>query len=148
MSKTIPLWECQVNWDDTDNYTDANVIPLVAKQQVGLMRYLETLRENKDLILAVYPRPESTGRRQRGYWFGVVMPILVMEMGWEEKEIEDFLLAEFSRDHITGKVIRISGMNKAWMSKFIERVIRWAATENGIYIPSSRKVRPGKQGIL
>ena len=75
---------------------------------------------------------------QNRYYWGVVIEILAEEFGYEREEMHEALKMKFLRKHDDTKLPTVGStarMNTAQFSDYIDRVMRWAATDYSIYIP-------------
>ncbi len=119
--------------------------------------YIQELDEGKKWQVEISKFVDSKSARQLGYLFGVIFPTI-------QKHIEDSCGDHYSTDNLyqwfldaaaphavvevsgVPKVVRKSAskMNVKEMSEFIDFILRHAATEMDLYIPSPEIGQPDR----
>lgn len=119
------------------------------------------LREFDGKIVEVFiqEREEETTDNQRGYFFGVIVRKVCMNMeqfgGWSATEIYEFFCGlflsepksfKYKKKSIVVSITRsLSKLNKKETSIFIQKVINWLAQECGVEVPEPSLFYIGKE---
>ena len=96
--------------------------------------------------ISVTPIKNNRSDLQNKYYWGCVLPMISQEAGYEDDEMHEVLLAQFStkitikstKDKRKRRTVpkRSSRMTTAEFSEYVEKVRRFAATFYGINIPN------------
>ena len=81
--------------------------------------------------------------RQNRYWWGVAVPLIAHELGYDKHEHESVHYALVSKcfgvthDVSLGEIpkVKSSHLNREQFSELMEWAVRWAASELGIVVP-------------
>jgi hypothetical protein len=104
----------------------------------GWLRSLEGLPV--DVVVKVQDRRSDS---QNKWWWGVAVPLIAYELGYDKHELEAVHYALVSKcfgvkpDRLLGEVpnVRSSHLTTVQFSELMEWAVRWAAQEMGIMVP-------------
>lgn len=98
-------------------------------------RYIFTLEG--PVTLEIKKVKQGRSLNQNSYYWGVVVPILASDLGYEVEEMHEALKWKFLRvnDKELPTVRSTAKLSKGEFVEYIDRIIRWAATEYQIIIP-------------
>ena len=111
----------------------------IAEFPEQLQAYLYSL-EGKKICCTFKKRSKPQSDQQRGYYWGVVLPIISLYLGYETDEMHDIFKEKFLKvpcNSLIGyKIGSTSKLTTAEYSDFLSRVITFASTDLGCIIPS------------
>lgn len=108
--------------------------------------YIAHLGQNIEVEVIVRKRRKKRSLAENNYYWGVVIAMLVIEMGLEDKQVHEFLKKEFllQEIEIKGKMYKIirstTDLSTVEMEQYLERVRTWAATELSCRIPLPNEI--------
>jgi hypothetical protein len=99
--------------------------------------------EGQHVDVVVRAHRERRSDRQNKYWWGIVIPIISHELGYDKHEHDAVHYALVSKcfgvrqDAKLGEVpnVRSSHLTTVQFTELIDWAVRWAATEYGIEVP-------------
>ncbi len=95
--------------------------------------------EGKRIELSIQLERNSRTLSQNAYYWGVVVEILAEHFGYETDEMHEALKFKFLKKH--GDILVTVGSTAKLSTKefgeYLDKVIRWAAEEYQVVIPSS-----------
>lgn len=103
--------------------------------------YLSGL-EGKRVELTLQKERKSRTLSQNAYYFGVVIEILGQHFGYEPDEMHEALKLKFLKKHEDSDLVTVGSTTKlttAEFGEYLDKIIRWAATEYQCYIPSAEE---------
>jgi hypothetical protein len=137
----VPVFNCRVKGGNLD------ILPY---EKVRIQRFVQAMPEGTrlELILRKYKRLVTND--QRGYYWGVVVPILAEYFGHDNKQdMHEDLKIYFNpaqsrinpEDIVGGSTTKLSSENfYGAENSYVKRIVRWAAQEYGINIPDPDEV--------
>jgi hypothetical protein len=118
--------------------------------KLRMLKWLDTIKEGTRLEVIIRPAKKRVTNDQRGYYWGVVIPILAEYFGHDNKDDihEDLKLyfnpiqSRINPDNIVGGSTTSMSANKFYGAEnsYVKRIVRWAAQEYGIDIPDPDEV--------
>jgi hypothetical protein len=110
----------------------------------GWLRSLEGV----SVDVVVKPHVEKRSDQQNRWWWGVAVPLIAYELGYDKHELEAVHYALVSKcfgvkpDRLLGEVpnVRSSHLTTVQFSELMEWAVRWAALEMGITVPLPNEV--------
>lgn len=105
--------------------------------------YLKTLAGQR-VDVVVRPHREKRSDRQNRWWWGIAVPLIAHELGYDKHEHEELhyaLVALCFGTHHDEKLnmpipnARSSQLTTTQFSELMEWAVRWAAQEHGIVVP-------------
>ena len=112
-------------------------------------RWIETIKDGTSIEIIIRPAKKRVTNDQRGYYWGVVVPIIAEYFGYDKDEAHEALKAEFNpvpskinpNQKIGGSTTKLSAEEfYRGETSYVERIVRWAAVEYGIDIPAPNEV--------
>ena len=108
------------------------------------MRYLVYLSglEGKRVEVCIRKQRSQRSLQQNAYYWGVIIEVLADHFGYEKDELHEALKFKFLRTH-EGELPSVKSTTKLSTKEFgeyVDRVIRWAATEHSVYVPDPGQV--------
>lgn len=103
----------------------------------------------KKVELVLRKRKSKRSLNQNAYYWSVVVEILGKYFGYEPEEMHEALKFQFLRitnDKGLVSVMSTSKLSTDKFSQYVNRVVRWAAQEYGVYIPDPNEA--AWQGIM
>jgi len=103
------------------------------------------------LTISKYRKSRTTGKEgegsnQNGYLFGVVLPILCAELGYQPEDMKVLLQIMFLRTGGTDALPEFRGTSELsateW-EEFMTSIRNWASAELNIYIPTPNEAEGG-----
>jgi len=113
-------------------------------------RYLVQLSalNGKKIELILRKRRSQRSLQQNSYYWGVVIEILSKHFGYDPEEMHEALKFHFlkissdkSPDLVSVK--STTRLSTDEFNEYVNRVVRWAAQEYGVFIPDPRQVEYG-----
>ena len=116
--------------------------------KTAISRWCMTFKTGSHVEIIIRKHREKVTDPQRGYYFGVAIPILANHFGYDKEEMHEEMKLMFNP--IPSKIdpSRTIGGSTTKMStveffsdqdSYVERICRWAASEHGVYIPPPEK---------
>lgn len=112
--------------------------------------WVSTFKNGTKLDIIIRKQKTKSTNLQRGYYFGVVIPILADYFGHDNPEdMHEDLKLKFNpvkskidpNKIIGGSTTKLSTVEFfSAEDSYIERIVRWAAMEFSIYIPPPKKI--------
>lgn len=104
--------------------------------------------EGSDVDVIVRRHTRRRTADQNRYWWGVAVPLIAQELGYDKHEHEAVHYALVSKcfgvtqDKTLGELpkVRSSHLTTAQFSELMEWAVRWAATELGMQLPLPNEV--------
>jgi hypothetical protein len=101
--------------------------------------------EGKRVKITVAQVKNTRSLNQNSYYWGVVVPILADYCGYTHDEMHDAMRIKFLsiRSTESAKLSTIRSTSKLTTSEFadfVDQIMRWAATDLSVYIPSPGEV--------
>lgn len=114
------------------------------RERNARLAYFRTLAGKPVEITVRKTRSKRTDLQNR-YYFGIVVALLSEATGYEPDEMHELMAMKFLRiedDPLTGspRRKRTPKTDTAEFAEYVNQVIRFAAVELGLYIPSSDEV--------
>lgn len=116
---------------------------LAIADKSGFQKYLNTLLGEVEITVRKYRDQRS--ERQNNYYWGVVVPLLAQETGYDAESMHEILKAKFLMQSysLKGEHIRAgrstTTLDTVEFNEYTEDIRRWAA-EWGINIPQPNEV--------
>ncbi len=101
--------------------------------------YLSGL-EGQRVELTLKKERHSRTLSQNAYYWGVVIEILSEHFGYEPDEMHEALKIKFLKKHEDSNLVTVSSTAKLSTEEFgeyLDKIMRWAATEYQCYIPEA-----------
>lgn len=97
--------------------------------------------EGKEFQESLQRKVEKRTDQQNKYYWSVVIKVLGNHFGYEPEEMHEALKFQFLRTHDDKlpSVKSTTKLNTAEFVDYIDRIMRWAASEHGCYIPSANE---------
>jgi hypothetical protein len=107
----------------------------------GLLRLHLLRMVGKPVEVTVRLAKKTRTNRQARYYFGVVVPLIAEQCGYDKQEMHELLAMRFLRvedDPVTGAPRRkhTPDTDTREFAEYVDACIRFAAQELGVYIPS------------
>ena len=127
----------------TAEVSETGKLELPATTRRDFARYVKTLKGKRVVVSVKEDRPTRSQAANR-WWWGVCVPLIAYELGYDKHEHERVHYALVSKcfgvtiDPKLGTEVpnvRSSKLNTAQFSELMEWAVRFAATEWGIVIP-------------
>jgi len=98
--------------------------------------------EGKEVEMRLTVVRKNRSLNQNAYFHGVILPLISDHTGYEPEEVKDILKQMFLLidDGKYPRTRHTSDLDTAEMAHFIDRCIRWAATELNVVIPDPEQV--------
>jgi len=120
---------------------------VIYDRPADFVNWLSTLN-GKRVVVRVEPRKVRRSVEQNAYWWGVVVPIIAEDLGWDRHEHDALhysLLHEcFGYTEKNGLRVPIktasSKLSVDEFTQLIEWAVRWAAVEHHIVVPLPNEV--------
>lgn len=116
----------------------------------SISRWCQTFKSGSHVDITIRKHKEKRTNEQNRYYFGVVIPILADQFGYDNPEdIHADLKRLFNPieskimpgETIGGTTTTLSTVEfMAADDSYVERICRWAATEHGVFIPPPEKI--------
>lgn len=110
-------------------------------------RYLVQLSalNGKKIELILRKRRSQRSIQQNSYYWGVVIEILSGHFGYESEEMHEALKIHFLkfRSDKAPDLVSVKSTTRLSTDEFneyVNRIVRWAAQEHGVFIPDPRQV--------
>lgn len=111
-------------------------------------RFMKDLEghEGKDVYISVTLPKTIRSEQQNKYYWGVVIKLLVEEIGHDKDEVHEimshmFLRRELELDGVIYAVgTSTTKLNTKEMEEYLEDIRRWAAVERNMYIPLPNEI--------
>ena len=126
---------------------------MLDRERASFLRWVSTFKNGQKLELVVRKWKEKRTEDQNRYYWGVVIPILADHFGHDTPEaMHEDLKREFNpvQSRIDpGKTVGGTTTTLSTVDFFsaddsyIERIVRWAATEHSVFIPPPEKIEGG-----
>lgn len=122
---------------------DGSGLTFDGAQRFRRQGYLRTLAGQRVDVI-VRPHRERRSDRQNRWWWGVAVPLVAQELGYDKHDHEELHYALVAlcfgthRDEKLGLDVpnaRSSALTTAQFSELMEWAVRWAAQQYGIEIP-------------
>ena len=116
----------------------------------SISRWCQTFKSGSHVDITIRKHKEKRTNEQNRYYFGVVIPILADQFGYDNPEdihadlkrlfnpIESKIMPGETIGGTTTKLSTVEFM--AADDSYVERICRWAATEHGVFIPPPEKI--------
>ena len=116
----------------------------------SISRWCQTFKSGSHVDITIRKHKEKRTNEQNRYYFGVVIPILADQFGYDNPEdihadlkrlfnpIESKIMPGETIGGTTTKLSTVEFM--AADDSYVERISRWAATEHGVFIPPPEKI--------
>lgn len=103
--------------------------------------YIASL-EGKEIQESLGKKIERRTDQQNKYYWSVVVAILGNHFGYEPEEMHEALKFQFLRTHddTLPSVRSTTKLSTAEFVDYIDRIMRWAASEYQVYIPEANEV--------
>lgn len=114
---------------------------LVLDSPAALQGYLAGMNGRVQVTVKSFKRNRSTN--QNSYYWGVVIKLLAMELGYDTEECHEAMKWQFLRVEHDGKpptVRSTTALDTAEFSEYCEKVKQFAAVEFGVVIPDPDQV--------
>lgn len=121
------------------------------KKSIAL--WISTFKDGTKLDIVIRKHKGKRTNEQNRYYWGVVIPILADFFGHDNSEdIHEDLKLKFnpiqskidSTKKIGGSTTKLSTVDfYSAEDSYIERIVRWSASEYGVYIPPPKKAEKG-----
>lgn len=140
-----PIFTGKINYYST--YQGLPVGTFVPDSQQAYENYLSSLKDKRVEVIIRKERSERS-LNQNSYYWGVVVQLIADHTGYEPEEAHEALKVKFLSDPKADKhgLLRIRSTTKLSTVEFndyLNRVVRWAAQELGVYIPDPSHVEGG-----
>jgi len=126
---------------------------MLDREKTALKRWISTFKNGTKLEMIVRKFKEKRTDEQNRYYWGVVVPILRLHFGHDNSEsMHEDLKREFNpvkskidpQKIVGGTTTKLSTVDFfSADDSYVERIVRWAATEHGVYIPPPERVEGG-----
>jgi len=114
----------------------------------GIKRYLSTFPNGTKIDIIFRKHKSKRTNQQNAYYWGVVIPILSTHFGYDPEEMHEEMKLMFNpiqskidpSRKIGGSTTKLSTVEFFHdEDSYVERICRWAAQEQGVYIPLPEK---------
>lgn len=131
----VPIFHAEVSADGR--------LELLEVEQAKRRHYLRSLA-GKDVDIVIKPHRDRRSDQQNKWWWGIAVPLIAHEIGYDKHEHEAVHYALVSkcfgtrRDPVLNQdvpLVRSSHLTTAQFSELMEWAVRWAADEHGISVP-------------
>ncbi len=135
MSAPLPVFRGTV--------TAEGKLVLDARERAQRQGYLKRLA-GQPVVVVVKVRRNQRSLDQNKWWWGVAIPLLALELGYDKHDLEDLhyaLVAKCFGTHVDPILkeeipsVRSSQLTTTEFSELMEWAVRWAASEYGIVVP-------------
>ena len=98
--------------------------------------------EGKDVEVTVKKKVERRTAAQNAYYWSVVIPVSAKHLGYDNEEMHEAFKFQFLKKHedILPTVGSTTKLSTAEMVDYIDRIMRFMASEYGCYIPAAGEV--------
>ena len=121
---------------------------LIPHVRAALYRWCATFKTGTHVDIIIRKHKSKRSDEQNAYYWGVVVAVLADHFGYDPEDMHEELKLMFNP--IESKIIpgRKIGGSTAKMStveffsdesSYVERICRWAASEQGVYIPPPKE---------
>ncbi len=96
--------------------------------------------EGQRIELTIRKERHTRSLNQNKYYWGVIIEILSNNFGYDKEEMHEALKFKFLKKHEDTDLVTVGSTAKlstAEFTEYIDRVVRWAATEYQVVIPSA-----------
>lgn len=132
----VPIWHGKVS-------DDGERIEFLDVERQRRRGYLKSLA-GRTIDFTIKIHREKRSDRQNRWWWGIAVPLIAHELGYDKHEHETVHYALVSKcfgtkwDPVMKQeipMVRSSALTTVQFSELMEWAVRWAATEHGMSVP-------------
>lgn len=125
-------------------------LKLLSHVRQSIARWCLTFKTGSHVGITIRKHRDKRTNGQNAYYWGVVVPILANHFGYDTEEMHEELKYLFNpiqskidpNRKIGGSTTKLSTVEfYCDQDSYVEKIVRWGATEHGVYIPPPEKIK-------